>query len=356
MSKSVFISHSSKDKELAEAIVELIQHGIGLPENEIFCSSVEGYGIPSGEDFLLYIKEQMEAPKMVILLLTPSYWKSQFCLCEMGGAWFKSHRIFPITVSAVNNNDLQAVLLTTQAFQINNDLKYNDIRKLLFDELIFEKKTDTQWDIQRRKFLDKIAKLCKNLAIPEEISIEQFLSLQSQFEESQAELNKYQQENQTLHTYIQKLESLKNTDEVNTIKQELKITITGTSEQFEAQFEQIKKQLQEITPEKEVRFCILSDYYGQSYRADHKARRTGFPYAERKGYIQIDLDDSGKIQGIKVLWNTKEMALLKQQLEELEKFLEEVQNIEELQSYTLEHYDTKLEPEMPRFWQKVYDS
>ena len=261
MSKSVFISHSSKDKELAEAIVELIQHGIGLPENEIFCSSVEGYGIPSGEDFLLYIKEQMEAPKMVILLLTPSYWKSQFCLCEMGGAWFKSHRIFPIIVSAVNNNDLQAVLLTTQAFQINNDLKYNDIRKLLFDELIFEKKTDTQWDIQRRKFVDKIAKLCKNLAIPEEISIAQFLSLQSQFEKSQAELNESQQSNQSLRNYIKELESLKDLDEVNMIKQELEIT--GTSEQFEAQVEQIKKQLQKITSEKEVSICILSDYYNQ---------------------------------------------------------------------------------------------
>ena len=355
MSKSIFISHSSKDKNIAKAIVDLIADGIGVPEKEIFCSSVEGHKIPSGQDFLLYIKNEMEQPKIVILLLTRSYWKSEFCLCEMGAAWVKSHQIFPILVPPLNNNDLKAVLSTTQAFQIDDKFGYNDIRDYLSQELKLNEISITKWEIRKQEFLDKLPNLINESVIPEEISIEKFLSLQSQFQKSQAELNKYQQENQNLHIYIKKLENLKNTDEVNTIKQELKITTTGTSEQFEAQVEQIKNQLQEITFEKEVSICILSKYYKQPYRVDHKARRTGFPNAESNGYIQIDLDDSGKIQDIKVLWNTKEMALLKQQLEELKKFLEEVQNIEELQFYVLEEYEVEVDPEIPRFWKKVYN-
>jgi hypothetical protein len=354
MSKSVFISHSSKDKEIANAIVNLLEHGIGLPEDEIFCSSVEGYGVPSGKDFLSFIKDQIEEPKIVILLLTPSYWESKFCLCEMGAAWVKSHQIFPILVPPLNNKDLQAVLLTTQAFEIKNSAKYNEIRDCLlgFQELKLDKKSNKKWDIQRQEFIDKLPGLLDQLIIPKEVSVEEYSDLQSQLEESQVELNKYQQDNQTLHNYIERLKSLKNIDEVNTIKQELKIT--GTSEQFEAQVEQIKQQLREITSEKEVSICILSDYYKQTYREYHKTRRTGFKDAERNSYIQI-IDDSGKVEGIKVFWNTKEMILLKQQLTELDKFLEEVKNIEELQSYTLEHYGVEVEPEIPRFWTRVYD-
>lgn len=353
MSKSVFISHSSKDKKIAKAIVDLIANGIGVPEKEIFCSSVEGYGIPSGHDFLLYIKEQMEQPKMVILLLTPSYWESEFCLCEMGAAWAKSHRIYPIFVPPFEEKDLRAVLVTMQGFNIDNGVKYNEIRDYLSEHLNFEIKTTTKWDIQREEFLANLPALLANLAIPEEISIEQFLSLQSQFKESQAELNKYQQENQNLHIYIKKLESLKNKNEVNTIKQELKIT--GNSENFEAHVEQIKKGLGTITSDKEVSICILSDYHKQSYRPDYRVNRNDFKKAERDGYIQADRDDSGKVQEITVFWNTKEMALLKQKLKELDQFLEEIENIEELQSYALETYNVGIEPEIPRFWIKVYE-
>ena len=45
LSKSVFVSHATKDKELVAAIVDLIEDGIGVPESEIFCSSLDGYGI-----------------------------------------------------------------------------------------------------------------------------------------------------------------------------------------------------------------------------------------------------------------------------------------------------------------------
>ena len=47
--------------------------------------------------------------------------------------------------------------------------------------------------------------------------------------------------------------------------------------------------------------------------------------------------------------------LLKQQLKELDTFLGEGENIGELQSYTLDHYEIELEPQMPRFWKEVYN-
>ena len=42
-------SHSSKDKAFVEELVELLE-SIGFDENNLFCSSVDGYGIGLGED------------------------------------------------------------------------------------------------------------------------------------------------------------------------------------------------------------------------------------------------------------------------------------------------------------------
>ncbi|WP_461256141.1 toll/interleukin-1 receptor domain-containing protein, partial [Treponema sp. R80B11-R83G3] len=95
-SKEIFISHSSKNKSIADKLVDLIETGIGVSSDNIFCSSLEGMGIPSGKNFINFIKEQITEPKIVILLLTQSYYKSIFCLCELGASWALSHNIIPI--------------------------------------------------------------------------------------------------------------------------------------------------------------------------------------------------------------------------------------------------------------------
>ena len=46
----IFISHSTKDRELVEQIVELLQLGMGVEPSKIFCTSLEGT-LPTGEDF-----------------------------------------------------------------------------------------------------------------------------------------------------------------------------------------------------------------------------------------------------------------------------------------------------------------
>jgi hypothetical protein len=44
----VLISHSSKDADLALALIELLRAGLGLLPNQIRCSSVDGYRLPAG--------------------------------------------------------------------------------------------------------------------------------------------------------------------------------------------------------------------------------------------------------------------------------------------------------------------
>ena len=86
----IFISHATADKRLAELLVNFLKEAIGVPTSAIFCSSVKGHDIPLGEDFNDYIKQSIQNPKLVILLMTPAYVESLFCLMELGAAWAQS--------------------------------------------------------------------------------------------------------------------------------------------------------------------------------------------------------------------------------------------------------------------------
>lgn len=46
--KKIFISHATKDKEIIEELIDLLE-SIGVNSTQFFCSSFEGYGIPLGE-------------------------------------------------------------------------------------------------------------------------------------------------------------------------------------------------------------------------------------------------------------------------------------------------------------------
>jgi len=88
----VFISHATRDKAFVEKIVELLEF-MGLNEKQIFCSSMPGYDVPVGADFLDYIKEQYEEYELfVIFVHSPNYYHSTVSLNEMGAAWVLRQR------------------------------------------------------------------------------------------------------------------------------------------------------------------------------------------------------------------------------------------------------------------------
>lgn len=83
----VFISHSEKDREYARAFVYLLED-IGVQKNNIFCTSVPGYGIALGENIFEAIKKQFtEYNAYMIFLLSDNYYNSAACLNEMGATW-----------------------------------------------------------------------------------------------------------------------------------------------------------------------------------------------------------------------------------------------------------------------------
>lgn len=79
----IFVSHAAKDENLVEEFVELLQVGVGVHPDDIFCSSLPGMNIPTGAEFVRFIKAQVTNPDLVLLLISPEFLKSHFCQHEV---------------------------------------------------------------------------------------------------------------------------------------------------------------------------------------------------------------------------------------------------------------------------------
>jgi len=149
----VFISHASIDKPIVDKFVDLLQTGINVSSNDIFCSSIEGLGIRRGVNFIDFIKSKLTEPGFVIPILTPCYYESIFCTCELGAAWALEQKIFPLIVPPLQYDDgLKAVLGGIQSGKINDPDTLNELITRVVDAG-YGMKNWQRWDAKKRDFL-----------------------------------------------------------------------------------------------------------------------------------------------------------------------------------------------------------
>lgn len=82
----IFISHSSKNKNYGDALVNLLT-AVGVKDDEIIFTSNDAYGIPIGQSIFNWLKSRISEKPHVLYLLSPEYYQSVACLNEMGAAW-----------------------------------------------------------------------------------------------------------------------------------------------------------------------------------------------------------------------------------------------------------------------------
>lgn len=82
----IFISHSSKNKNYGDALVNLLT-AAGVKDDEIIFTSNDAYGIPIGQSIFNWLKSRISEKPHVLYVLSPEYYQSVVCLNEMGAAW-----------------------------------------------------------------------------------------------------------------------------------------------------------------------------------------------------------------------------------------------------------------------------
>ena len=156
----IFISHNTKDKDFAKALVDMML-ALGVKESSIFCSSYQGFGVPYGGKIFDYIKEQYERYDLLVLFIhSPRYYESHVSLNEMGAAWVlkSEHRSF--LTKDCEFNQLDGVIKSDEAaFRVGQEATYqylNEFAEMLVEKFHLEGKPFTRWETIKKDFLDKV--------------------------------------------------------------------------------------------------------------------------------------------------------------------------------------------------------
>lgn len=157
----LFISHSSKDEDFAESFVILLR-SIGFNKKNLFCSSVDGYGIDEGCDIYETLRSKFQQYNIyVVFLLSDDYYKSPACLNEMGAAWVLKSDYSTVLLPGFEIPSIKGAISPNKlAIIINDKHVRNTLNK--FKERIMEVfrledvDDDIVWENNRDKFLESV--------------------------------------------------------------------------------------------------------------------------------------------------------------------------------------------------------
>jgi hypothetical protein len=158
----IFISHSSKDKDIVEELIDIIE-SIGITPTQIFCSSFDGYGIPLGSNFLETIKAEINKNVLVLFILSNNFYESPISLCEMGATWVLAKDHIPVIIPPFKYDDVEGVIPLTQGLAINDELKLNLLRDKLIENFNLPTQQVSIWERKRDRSISRINQIINGI-------------------------------------------------------------------------------------------------------------------------------------------------------------------------------------------------
>ena len=92
----LFVSHSTADAPLAEALVELFRSALNLPAKAIRCTSVEGYRLPGGANVDEQLRSEVNSAKACVGIISRQSIQSPYVLLELGARWGPKLHLLPV--------------------------------------------------------------------------------------------------------------------------------------------------------------------------------------------------------------------------------------------------------------------
>jgi len=339
----IFISHASADKDLIDAFVDLLQTGIGLNHEQVFCTSLEGMGIPKGKDFIKFIHEKIQNPFLIIMVVTPSYYESSFCLCELGAAWAMSYSSFPLICPPLEYYDLEAVLKNKEVGKIDSPSDLDSLCDRIIEEGDIENPIPTsRWNFKRDQFLKKLKKIIPDMDGFSKISIEKYTEVREAYETALQEVLEKEEKLDNANNTIKKLKRLKNTQSVKDIL----LADMDEWDQFKALKKDAKDYLNKL-PNIAVE-ALYYEYYGGSFNPSFWNKdwlRDELGEAHERGYISYDEDEA-----IELNYDNLRVSKAIEKLDNLANFL--AQSSTDFDDDFVEEHEFDPNLKLRDFWEK----
>lgn len=114
----IFISHSAKDIELVNSLNTFLL-SLGLTQNDIFCSSINGQGVKTGKRISDTIQNKLRESNILIFVITQNFIKSPYCTNELGAGWILSNEkdVYIFKSDDVENDEMKGF--------VNSEYKYS---------------------------------------------------------------------------------------------------------------------------------------------------------------------------------------------------------------------------------------
>lgn len=156
----LFISHSSEDIDYVKEFINLLEN-IGLNSREqLFCSSLVGYNIPTGENIYDYLKKQFNKQLYVICLLSENYYSSPACMNEMGATWVKSKKCTSILLPEFKYAQLRGAIDASKIWlNMCEKDRINDLKEKLELEFNLNKIENTKWQSKLDDYINNIKEI-----------------------------------------------------------------------------------------------------------------------------------------------------------------------------------------------------
>ena len=341
MSKPVFISHAVANKVLADRLVDLLETGVGIPDSDIFCSSLENMGIPSGTNFIDFIRKQISEPWVVILLLSEEYFHSHFCLCELGAAWVLSHRIVPLLSPPLEFKDVKAVLTGVQVLKIDDGAGLNQMQEDLIKALGIKGKAFARWEAKRNRFLEEVKQIISEASPRDSFAGEEFTELKSKYDEAVNEIEEMEAEIEEKERLIEKLKRAKDKEQVKEIISES----LDEAETFQELVKTAKTSLKSLP-------SIVNE--GLYYHSRDECLPWPNPFDDyRKEQVDQAIEEDylqGEDEGCVVVEEDPRIKKAISAIWDLRSFVNSIEEESQFRDYYAETYDHRLNFDSRRFW------
>ncbi|MBZ9975465.1 toll/interleukin-1 receptor domain-containing protein [Mesorhizobium sp. BR-1-1-10] len=336
INKDVFLSHSSADNDLVEAFETLLTQALGITSAQIFCSSLEGQGVPKGANFVDGIKAKVLAAKAVVALISPAYLDSAFCMAELGAAWALSTQRYPVVVPPNDFSVMNATLLGVVGVSLDNENALLQMLEELCTSLGVPQPPAVIKTRALRTFQRSWADLSKKIKGPARIEA----AVHADALKSAADAIEARDAAEELlakaEVRIKALEKLKDADEVAKLRAQL--DDSGWEEQFDEAIGKIRN-LRPDLGGREIQRLLILDYLGKPSWPDMHNYSDEVARAE-----ELDVyDQSSKV------WNHDNPDV-----KELLRLVEHIQSIfaeNDAAGKTMKERGEKSDPDSIRFWE-----